>query len=366
MGGAETLVKNYLLAMNAPHVDMEAFVLSGRCGSQWEHELEQRGIKVTYLEELRSRYRWLPRIVRRILRLNSRTRAIKNYLKGTRPDVIHCHLTVARELIRAKEYLKGIRLFYTVHNEPDSYWANGREEDEQQAIRTLIAENGLAFFALHEANVPRIRHYFGNKCSVRILNNGVDVGACKFSHEKREKIRREWKIPADAYVIGHVGRIVPVKNHDYMVEVFQEVRKRNPRALLCFAGAGELLDEVKEKVASCGLTEFVLFLGIRGDVSDILSAFDVFLFPSLWEGFPLTLIEAQAAGLPCVIADTITPKVRLSDSVTMLSLDAGVAVWADAVNRNTARFCPTEQLAEYDIHNVMQRLLTTYEGDPRS
>lgn len=166
---------------------------------------------------------------------------------------------------------------------------------------------------------------------VKFIHNGVDLDVYKYDEDNRRKIRRECGIADEQIVIGHIGRFNQQKNHKFLIEVFSEVLKQKPNALLMLVGDGEKKNEIKEQIKSLGIEESVIFTGIRSDVPALLSAMDVFVFPSFYEGMPNTVIEAQATGLPCVIADTITEEAGVTDCVHFMSLSDSAKVWADKV-----------------------------------
>lgn len=153
---------------------------------------------------------------------------------------------------------------------------------------------------------------FGNKEDRTILlKNGIDLEQFKFSQKVRESIRSELKIKENQFIVGHVGRFSMPKNHSYLLEVFKDFLSYREEAILLLVGDGPLLPQIKRKVEEMKLTKNVKFLGSRSDVEQLLQAFDIFLFPSVFEGFPISVIEAQATGLPCLISDSITKEIDM-------------------------------------------------------
>ncbi len=165
------------------------------------------------------------------------------------------------------------------------------------------------------------------KGEVHYLRNALDLDAYAFSAEKRTAIRAELSIDADALVVGHVGRFAPQKNHGFLIEVFTELLKSRPDARLVLVGKGELEDEVCAKAEAFGVLGSIVFTGVRSDVPALLSAFDALALPSLYEGMPNVVIEAQAAGLSCVVSDTVTRQADVTGLVEYLPIDNTTA-WA--------------------------------------
>nr|WP_298248837.1 glycosyltransferase family 1 protein [uncultured Halomonas sp.] len=172
---------------------------------------------------------------------------------------------------------------------------------------------------------------FGKKSNESIiLNNSVDASALRFSCINRIKKRDELKLNSK-FVVGHVGRFETQKNHDFLLDIFYYIKEKKPDAVLLLVGDGVQRSKIEEKVCKLKLEENVEFLGVRSDVVELLSAMDVFVFPSIYEGLPVTLIEAQANGLPCVVSDSITQESAVSNCVHFLSLDKSAKNWADLI-----------------------------------
>jgi glycosyltransferase involved in cell wall biosynthesis len=176
---------------------------------------------------------------------------------------------------------------------------------------------------------------FGKGCmrrnNVYLLRNGLDLKIFSFSNEKRLKIRNELGL-SQKFVIGHIGRFAEQKNHDFLIEIFKDYIIKNQDSVLVLVGEGELQDTIKQKVIEEGLDGRVLFLGVRTDVNDILNIFDCFVFPSLYEGMPNAVIEAQTNGVPCIISDIITYEANVNNFVEFESLKEPASKWAERVD----------------------------------
>ncbi len=192
---------------------------------------------------------------------------------------------------------------------------------------------------------------------VIFLNNGIDLDQYRFDPEARRSVREEFGIPEGVFLLGHVGRFSEQKNHGYLLEIFAEILKRRPDAKLLLIGGGELESSIRDKANELGMKGSVIFAGIRSDVPKLLSAFDAFALPSLYEGMPNVIIEAQAVGVPCIISDTITREANVTGGVKYLPLASAPSVWAEAVlsaemNRDSA----SQKLrsAGYDINEAVR------------
>lgn len=190
-----------------------------------------------------------------------------------------------------------------------------------------------------------------------------DVEQFAFNPSCRESVRAELGL-SDKFVIGHFGRFVPQKNHSFLIDVFNEIKALEPNAELLLAGDGELLSQTKEKVSKLGLQDAVTFLGRRSDVADLYQAIDVFILPSLYEGVPGVGIEAQSAGLPLVVSDTVTDEVSILDTTKRLSFNEGAKKWAEVVvsMKNNPRKNTIKELTDagYNIKTAAKGLQEYY------
>lgn len=199
---------------------------------------------------------------------------------------------------------------------------------------------------------------FGKDCVLKrralLVHNGIDLSLYHYSEEARKSIREELGVE-DKYVVGHVGRFNQQKNHKKLVEIFSELKSLRPNAFLLLIGKGELEEDVRKLVQRKGLTDSVLFLGVRKDVPRILCGMDVFVFPSLYEGMPNTVIEAQATGLQCLISDTITREANITGLVHYLPLSDS-HMWVSFIERlpHGPRTTPVQEFKSncYDIDSV--------------
>lgn len=195
---------------------------------------------------------------------------------------------------------------------------------------------------------------------VNFLNNAVDLSVFRFDVQGRERIRAELSLE-DKLVIGHVGRFNQQKNHTYLLEIFAEIAAMRPDARLMLVGKGELEQAIKEKAESLGILDRIIFTGVRKDVPALLSAMDVFVFPSFYEGMPNTVIEAQATGLPAVISDTITKQADITGIVEYMPITLPAKQWAEKalekVSSERADTHPSFIKNKYDIQSSAEEFV---------
>ena len=200
--------------------------------------------------------------------------------------------------------------------------------------------------------------------SYRIVNNAIDTSLYAFNWQRQMQLRQKLGLPPDAFVIGHVGRFNTVKNHTFLVDIFAKIKQQKTDAILILVGDGELRQKTEAKAAELGLAASVIFTGIREDVPDLMQAMDCFVFPSLYEGLPVTLIEAQAAGLPCVVSDVVPAECAKTKLVEHVSLIENAETWAKKIlsNIGLSRIDTSEEIcrAGYDIKTNAQWLQNYY------
>lgn len=165
---------------------------------------------------------------------------------------------------------------------------------------------------------------------VSIVPNAIEVDKYRYDESVREEMRMKLSLQ-NSFVIGHVGRFHYAKNHEFLLEIFDEILKKKKNARLLLLGEGGLMDMVKEKAEKLGILDKILFAGNHANVEDYYQVMDYLVFPSRFEGLPGTVIEAQAAGLRCLISDTITGEVLVTGLVGVMSLQEPPAKWAERV-----------------------------------
>lgn len=230
----------------------------------------------------------------------------------------------------------------------------------------MVLPNATQLFACSKAAADWMFGAQANKA--HILLNGIDPERFEVSSQIRAEVRAELKLNPNTLVFGHVGRFVEQKNHSRILSIFAEIVNQHPDSVLLLIGTGPLQSPMEEKASQFGIREKVVFLGAREDVPRLLQGMDCFLFPSLHEGLPVTLIEAQASGLPVVAATTITREVCITPLVQMYSLDDSNEVWAStamnqALQAQKHRTSPRKEIAEagYDIRQTAAWLTEFYQ-----
>lgn len=198
---------------------------------------------------------------------------------------------------------------------------------------------------------------FGKKAikkkNFKVIPNAIDSKRFEYNIEKRDEIRRQLKV-SDRIVIGHVGRFTEPKNHLFLVEIFAEMYKKRRNIILLLVGDGDLQENIKDRVRCLGIQDAVIMVGSKSNTEDYYQAMDIFVFPSLWEGLGIAVVEAQASGLNCVVSDRVPRTVDVNANlVEFLSLDKGANVWSckveEALGKNRLSQIKKIENAGFDI-----------------
>lgn len=234
--------------------------------------------------------------------------------------------------------------------------------------RNVVLKNTDYFFACSKAAGYAL---FGEKYkdSIIVINNGIDTEKFRFNFDNRKIIRKQLNIKDDTTVIGMIGRLSPQKNPVRGIELFSSYHRINPNSVMLVCGCGELEQAVRKKVDDCSLKERVFILGVRNDIPQILSAMDVLLMPSLFEGLPVVGVEAQCNGILCYFSSDITEEVGITDLAHFVALQKSDSEWADTIYRNSERHIERERYAGemkksgYDIDSTRELVKKVLNGD---
>ncbi len=313
--------------------------------------------------------------VRIIHQPNEKTSYIKSYkfyldlFKSEHFDIVHCHLPFYSGIVMMAAYKSRIkkRISHSHFTQPVKI-VHSKIKLFFSKIYRLLMRKVVALFSTDiigcskEAGIYLAGKKAFNKKGT-VLNNGIDTSLYTYDINVRNKKRKELGVE-DKTVIGHIGQMYYVKNHDFLIDIFYEFQKDNPNSILLLVSDGPDRNKIELKVKNLGIENKVKFLGFRDDVPELMLAMDCFVFPSIHEGFPLTLIEAQASKLPCVISDSINKVVKLNDNLCFCSIDDKVSSWCRCIESqlkyNRENIDNSRLINEFDIHNIAKELEKIY------
>ena len=209
---------------------------------------------------------------------------------------------------------------------------NTRDLDESRVnnIRIKLTEKSLNSYLTERfaCSEGAGKWMFPGATDVKVVNNGVDTAIFDYDDQKAATIRME-RGAENKKIFGTVGRICREKNSLFLVDIFNEIHKKDENTLFWHIGGGALEDEMRKKISEYGLEDSYIMLGRQSNVADFLNAIDLLLLPSVHEGFPITLVEAQCSGMKCLVADNITRSVDITGNVSFKSIDDSASDWAD-------------------------------------
>lgn len=277
-------------------------------------------------------------------------------------DVIHSHtqFNSGINLLIAKKHNVPIRIAHS-HTSEHEHSIGLLKQTYENYMRKLIINNATNYCA---CGSDAGKWMYGNH-SFTIINNGIDVSNYQYNEANRDDIRNKYNLPSDAFVIGHSGTLSKLKNQEFLIELLPRLLKRNSKVYLMLLGDGsdDIKKHLRDLTKEYELTDRVIFTGSVNNVNEYLSAFDVFAFPSLREGTPLALIEAQANGLPCIINDVIPNDACLTDLITKVSIydvDYWLSTITNAKRKNSIKYAKIIEETGYDINNAMIPLYELY------
>lgn len=345
-GGIENMLMNYYRHMDREQVQFD-FMVHGQEHNDFDEEIKALGGCIYRMPRLNP---FNPLYYYKIYRF------FKNHPEHR---VIHCHMDCMSAVPLAVARIAGVP-YRIVHSH------NSNEIRNIKFLIKMFCRFLIPFGASTRMAASKLagRWLFGKR-KFKVLPNAIDVRDFRKNDEIREEVRHELGIDKDAMVIGHVGRFMPQKNHQFLAEIFSKVLVECPNATLLLVGTGKYQDEFRKKAVALDIIDHIIFAGNRSDVNRVIQAMDCFVLPSLFEGFPVVLVEAQAAGLPCVVSSSITKESSLlPDRVCKMSLNDDSSKWAETIiaSAKMGRIDTMQDMvnAGYDICTVAEKLQRYY------
>lgn len=345
-GGAETMVMNYFRHIDKHECQMD-FVVHGIGNGVYEEEVKKSGSQVIHLPTAGS------------IGFCKYVMELRKVIIDNGPyDVVHAHTNIQEGMALFAAKLAGVPIRVS-HSHNTSFNASAIKLHINRALLVNVSNRKLAC-----GEAAGLAFY--GKRNFKVINNAVEIkNLAKASEAAGKKKRFEFGIDKESIVLGHVGRFVEQKNHVFLLEVFSEAVKIRPELRLVCVGEGNLLPKIKQLAKDFGIEDKVLFIGSQSDMATIYRMFDAFVLPSRHEGLPLTLVEAQAANLKCIVADNITRECDLGlGSVSYIPLDK--EIWSREFSKVTVKQKKIDEStiicagSRYDIEIQCKELLSVY------
>lgn len=311
-GGLETMLMNYYRHIDHSKVQFD-FLTHREFDGDYDKEIKELSGNVYHLSNLNP------------LSTSYKKSLDDFFVNHPEYKIVHSHL----------DCMAGIPLKYAKLNNVPIRIAHAHNSNQTKDLKyplkliykRNIKENANYLFACGD----EAGKWMFNTDNFKVLNNAINAKDYTFNINVRNDKRKKFGISDDSILVGHVGRFFPQKNHEFLIDIFNQFHKDHPNSYLMLVGEGELKTSIQDRVNILGLEDYVIFTGLRSDVNELLQAMDVFLFPSLYEGLPVSIIEAQASGLPCLISDKVPIECKKTDLVYQLNLEDSVNIWSDKV-----------------------------------
>lgn len=353
MGGTETMLMNIFRSLDREDVQFD-FVSFTNQEAYYDEEIKTLGGRVIYVSKSTSVFQ------------------LKKVIQEYGPyDVVHSHTLFNCGIANLAAKLAGVPIRIAhAHTTLD----NSESFVRKLYIKTmqrLIRGTSTYYMACSQAAANYLfGDQVGHSKEYMYLPNMINYDKLLIPNEENIKKFKEKYQLEDKYVIGHIGRLTEAKNHRYLIDIIDQIRKLNDKAVLLLVGDGQLRSELELLVQEKQLQQHVIFTGLQTDVSNALYNMDVFVFPSIFEGLGLVLLEAQLCGLPCVVSEAIQPEADLGmNLMTTLQLDEGVDSWCDEILEKVHTQevdLMTKQKAlfnkGYTNEQIINRLVNIYQG----
>ncbi|KLT18603.1 glycosyl transferase family 1 [Neobacillus vireti] len=350
-GGLETMLMNYYRQIDRSMIQFDFMVHRPEEG-HYDKEILKLGGRIYQMPQIRpGNYRLYFKLLDEFFRKHKEYRVVHSHINENSSFVLRAAKKAGIPCRIAHSHLSDLgidlklpfRLYarFFMKNKPNNYFACSKKA-------------GLWLF--------------GNKIAssneIKVLNNAVNAEEFKYNETVRKRIRNDLGIK-DELVIGHIGRFNKQKNHEFLLDIFRAVHQKCPDAILLLIGEGHLRSSIERKVEQLGLSSNVKFFGVRSDIPNLMQAMDLFLFPSLFEGLPVVLIEAQAAGLKCIVSDSITEESDITGRVEFISINKSPEYWTNKILSSSFEHKDTsEKLQKNDYDSAMMaKWLSNFYSD---
>lgn len=346
LDGITNVILNYYRAIDKSNLQID-FVLPNRIDEGINAEFERNGSRVFQLcNRMKSPFSYI--------------RKLSRIMKENQYDIVHAHgnsCTLAIEMFSAKISGVKVRISHS-HN------STCRFKFVNFILRYPF---NMLYTKAFACGIKAGEWLYQNK-SFEIITNGININKYNFNIESRELYRRKYNLNNNNLVVGFVGNFNYQKNHDYLISIFAELIKCDERYRLLLVGDGELRGDIEEKINRLGLSEMVTIIGKSSEVPQLLQAMDLIIMPSRYEGLPLSVIEAQAAGLNCFVSGNVTREIALTNLVQFIELDMDPKEWAKIilnakfVDRHRSQDIINKEIIEagYDIDRNAKKLKDLY------
>lgn len=355
-GGMETFIMNVYRSINREEIQFD-FLIS-RPGDDYEEEAKELGATVYYSGS------------RRRDGVIGYCRNLDFFFKEHAWEYIAVHyhestLTAMEPLFYAKKYGIKNRI---LHSHSSSVSGSKLHYVTHTINKIFVRSLANTYLGCSEKAIKWFYKGTGIFSKAQMIDNGINVRKFAYNENLRFETRNNLGLQQDALVIGHIGRFIWIKNHKFLLDIFKKIVEIKPESRLLLIGQGPLLEETKDLSIRLNLQDNVIFLGLRSDIPELLQAIDIVVMPSYYEGLPVSLVEAQAAGLLVFSSDTISKDTKITSNMHFLSLQDSPDKWANTILNKYGNFQRTTKSVEevikagYDIQSIANKLINIYKS----
>lgn len=352
VGGAENVAMNLYRYINREKFEFHYLVYGKEVG-YYESEVEDLGGKVIHMEEPSKNY------------MNF-TKKLKNIMKKYGPfDIVHSHTLFNSGLVLETARRLGIkkRIAHS-HSIKNKIYTNSVLQMYEKIMRHKIRKNATDYLACSQEAGDFLFGELEFRKNGSLMKNGIDTFKYRFSEDIRNKVRNEFNL-TNKFVIGHVGHLSSVKNQLFLIEIIKDLVISRDDLVLMLVGEGNDREKITSLIKDYKLDSYIIMTGNRDDVHEMLCAMDVFVFPSLYEGLGLAVIEAQSTGLPCIVSDMVPKEAFLTNIIEEVSLAESSNYWKGIIagiykNESREDYYREIEKKEYDIRNINPFLESLY------
>lgn len=348
-GGISAYMMNYYRHIDRTKVQID-FVVHGFDKGVFDEEIREMGGQI-YNVPVKSKDYF------------GNIRALRKIFKSGKYKIVHSHMDAMNTVVLKEAKKCGIPVRIAHSHNTEHLTSN-----KLKYFLNEIARKNVTKYSTHMCACSKMAGMwlFGNEAvengNVKIIKNAIEVDKYRFDINARNRLRKELKLENN-FIIGHVGRFDYQKNHMFILDVFAEIVKHRSDTRLLLVGDGNLRNKIETKIEKLGLQNSVILLGQRADVNELMSMFDVFILPSLFEGLGIVAVEAQANGLTCYLSSGIPREVNVTNKIQFLEID-NIEEWIKAlvnIQRSDRTICKTQFLKDgYEIGSAAEELCDMY------
>lgn len=347
-GGVESVIINYYLHLDHSKVQFDFFVESTSNIISRE-KIEALGGKIVIIPSYKNPFKYM--------------RVLKKLFKEGKYDIVHSNMNTLSVFALRAAKKAGIKV-RIAHSHSTTNKKEWKKNLLKMVLRPFSKVYATDYFACSKLAGEWL---FGKKTmkkgKVTVINNAIELDRFAFNQDVRNKMREELGL-SEKFVIGHIGRFMPQKNHSYLIDVFSKVQEKNDNARLLLLGDGPLFNEVVDKVKTLGLLDKVIFVGNQKYPEKYYQTMDCFVMTSLYEGLPVVAVEAQANGLKCYLSSEMTKETKILDTTEFLALSDGVEKWSNTILEGIPYSRNEYRIDNFDEHNILctvEKLQNKYE-----